>query len=160
MAFEGRIRSLANAHALLSRNRWQGLSLAEIVRHELAPYAAGGSTLIEGPEVSLAPEAGQVLMTVLHELATNAAKHGALSVPDGRVLVRWDVADGPARLVLRWQERNGPSVTAPTRVGFGTRTIESAISHQLDGRVDLAFAADGVCCTIELPVDRLNQGSS
>jgi PAS domain S-box-containing protein len=162
-AFEGRIGSLANAHALLSRNRWQGLSLAEIVRHELAPYATGASTLIEGPEVSLAPEAGQVLMTVLHELATNAAKHGALSTPDGRVLVRWDFADGaigPAHLVIRWQEHNGPSVTAPTREGFGTRTIQSAISHQLDGRVDLAFAADGVCCTIELPVDRLSQGSS
>jgi two-component sensor histidine kinase len=159
-AFEGRIRSLANAHTLLSRNLWQGVLLGEIVRQELAPYAARGGSLIEGPEVTLAPEAGQVLMTVLHELATNAAKHGALSVPDGRVLVRWDFADGPARLVLRWQEHKGPRVTAPTRVGFGTRTIESAISHQLDGRVDLAFAADGVCCTIELSIDRLSQASS
>jgi PAS domain S-box-containing protein len=159
-AFEGRIRSLANAHALLSRNLWQGVSLGEVVRQELAPYAARGSTLIEGPEVSLAPEAGQVLMTVLHELATNAAKHGALSVPEGRVSVRWHLAGDPARLVFRWQEHSGPRVAAPTRVGFGTRTIQSAISHQLDGRADLAFVADGVCCTIELPVNRLSQGAS
>jgi two-component sensor histidine kinase len=159
-AFEGRIRSLANAHALLSRNLWQGVSLAEIVHQELAPYAARGSTLIEGPALTLAPETGQVLMTVLHELATNAAKHGALSVPDGRVSARWDFAAGPARLVLRWQEDNGPRVTAPVRVGFGTRTTQSAISHQLDGRVDLAFRTDGVGCTIELPIDRLSRGAS
>jgi two-component sensor histidine kinase len=99
-------------------------------------------------------------MTVVHELATNAAKHGALSVPEGRVSVQWDLAGDPARLVLSWREHNAPRVAAPTRVGFGTRTIQSAISHQLDGRVDLAFAADGVGCTIELPVDRLSQGSS
>jgi PAS domain S-box-containing protein len=159
-AFEGRIRSLANAHALLSRNLWQGVSLAEIVHQELAPYTTRGGSLIEGPEVSLAPEAGQVLMTVLHELATNAAKHGALSVPEGRVSVQWDLAGDPVRLVLHWREHNGPHVTAPTRVGFGARTIQSAISHQLDGRVDLAFMAGGISCTIELPVDRLSQGSS
>ena len=159
-AISGRIRSMANAHTLLSRNRWQGVSLDEIARLELAPYDTGINTTIDGPAISLFPEASQAVATVLHELATNAAKYGALSVPDGRVSLQWGLADdgaGPARLILRWQETGGPAVTPPTRVGFGTRAIRGAISHQLGGRVDLTFSAGGVCCKIELPVSRVSQ---
>jgi PAS domain S-box-containing protein len=159
----GRIRSMANAHALLSQSRWHGVSIANLVRQELGSYATGCNTVIEGPEVLLIPEASQAMATVLHELATNAAKYGALSVPCGVVAVRWrftDGAIGPARLVMRWEERGGPPVAPPTRAGFGTRVIRGTVPHQLGGNVDLTFEPDGVCCLIELPLSRIEQGPS
>ncbi len=159
----GRIRSMANAHELLSRNRWQGVSLADNVRQELAPYATGSNTTVDGPAVILVPEASQAMATVLHELATNAAKYGALSVPEGRVTVWWSFADGaigPARLVVRWEERGGPPVVPPTRTGFGTRAVRGTVPHQLGGHVDLTFAAAGVSCIIELPLSRIDPGPS
>ena len=159
-ALTGRVRSMANAHALLSRNRWRGVALNEIVEQELAPYAAGDKVTISGPEVMLTPEAGQTLTTVLHELATNAAKYGALSVADGRLDIGWSFAsqaNGPAQLVVRWTEHGGPPVISAPSTGFGTRVISSAVHHQLDGHVDLEFAAEGVRCTIEMPLSRTDQ---
>ncbi len=162
-AFEGRIRSMANAHVLLSRNRWHGVALEDIARQELASYATGSNTMVEGPAVTLVPEASQAVAMVLHELATNAAKYGALSVRKGRVALRWHFADGavgPARLIIDWEERGGPPVAMPTRTGFGTSLIRGTIPHQLGGQVDLTFAPEGVCCTIELPLRRIDQGPS
>jgi PAS domain S-box-containing protein len=145
-ALDGRIGSIATTHELLSSSRWQGLSLGELVRCELAPYAAGHNTEIDGPEVFLKPEAGQAMAMVLHELATNAAKHGALSTRNGRVAIRWDrqLNGHPhSRLVLEWQEIGGPPVVATNNPSYGTSTIRDLIPYEFGGTVDHVLAPDG-----------------
>ena len=112
-----RINSLANTHALLSRSRWQGVSLGELVRSELAFCAKDVSAHIEGPELVLAAEATQPVAMVLHELATNAAKYGALSNGHGRVLACWRLSPrglAGGTLLIEWKETGGPPVVAPT----------------------------------------------
>jgi len=141
---------------LLSASRWQGISVAELIRRELAPYVTTDNTKIDGPEVSLRAEAGQVMAMVLHELATNAAKYFALSTQDGRVSIRWGQrSNGHLRsdLLLEWREVDGPSVVAPGNSGFGTHTIPDLIPYQLGGAVDLSLAPEGVRCRLELPAD-------
>jgi PAS domain S-box-containing protein len=151
---DGRIRSMAKTHALLSRGRWQGASLAEVVGNELAPWAGGRNMTVEGPNVLLKVEATQALAMVLHELATNAAKYGALSNGLGRISVCWQCRShdklSAARL-LEWQEVGGPPVAAPTTHGYGTSVIRDLIPHELGGFVDLAFTHKGVLCRIGLP---------
>jgi two-component sensor histidine kinase len=138
--------------------------VAELVRRELAPYATSGNTEIDGPEVTLRAEAGQVIAMVLHELATNAAKYGALSTQDGRVSIRWrQQPNGHPRsyLVLEWREAGGPAVVASQDSGFGTRTIRDLIPYELGGAVDLSLAPEGVRCRMELPAGWLsNDGES
>jgi len=157
-ALDGRLRSMATTHELLSSGRWQGISLTELIRHELAPYATRHNTKISGPEVVLRPEAGQAMAMVLHELATNAAKHGALSTKKGRVSIRWDrpLNGHPPRLVLEWQEIDGPAVEAPGKPSYGTSTIRDLIPYELGGAVDFVLAPDGVKCRLELPADWLS----
>ena len=159
-ALEGRIQSMANAHGLLSRSRWQGVSLADIVRRELAPYATADNTSVEGPDVTLTAGATQTVAMVLHELATNAAKYGALTGPPGRVSVHWskagELGKPSARLKIRWQEMGGPLVSPSPRLGYGTSVIRNLIPHQLDGSVDFALLADGVNCRIEIPLSNTN----
>jgi two-component sensor histidine kinase len=157
-SLDGRIRSMATTHELLSSGRWHGISLTELVRGELAPYATHNNTEICGPEVILKPEAGQAMAMVLHELATNAAKHGALSTKKGRVSIRWDrrLNGHPPRLVLEWQEIGGPPVDAPDKPSFGISTIRDLIPYELGGRVDLALAPEGVRCRVELPSEWLS----
>jgi PAS domain S-box-containing protein len=157
VALEGRIRSMATAHELLSARRWQGVLLADLVRRELAPYATGNNTEINGPEVVLKPEAGQAMAMVLHELATNAAKYGALSSKEGRVSIRWDrqLNGHPPHLALEWQESGGPPVIPPGEPNFGTSTIRDLIPYEFGGMVDLVLAAGGVRCRLELPADWL-----
>ena len=124
------LRSMATTHELLSSRRWQGLPLTELVRRELAPYATRNNTEISGPGILLKPEAGQALAMVLHELATNAAKYGALSTKEGRVSIRWGrhVNGNPrSHLVLEWQEIGGPPVIAPGASSYGTSTIRDLI---------------------------------
>jgi PAS domain S-box-containing protein len=157
VALEGRIRSMATTHELLSARRWQGVSLAELVRRELAPYVTGNNTEINGPEVVLVPEAGQAMAMVLHELATNAAKYGALSTNEGRVSIQWGrrLNGHPPRLVLEWQESGGPAVIAPSEPSFGMSTIRDLIPYEFGGMVDLVLAPGGVRCRLELPADWL-----
>jgi len=157
VALEGRIRSMATTHELLSARRWQGVLLAELVRSELAPYVTGNNTEINGPEVVLVPEAGQAMAMVLHELATNAAKYGALSTNEGRVSIRWGrrLNGHPPRLVLEWQESGGPPVIAPSEPSFGMSTIRDLIPYEFGGMVDLVLAPGGVRCRLELPADWL-----
>jgi PAS domain S-box-containing protein len=158
-ALEGRIRSMATTHELLSSRQWQGISLSELVRRELAPYAERRNTEINGPEVVLRPEAGQAIAMVLHELATNAAKYGALSTKNGRVAIRWDQQlKGLARppLVLEWQEFDGPPVVATGKPSYGTSTIRDLIPYEFGGMVELVLASDGVRCQLELPADWLS----
>jgi two-component sensor histidine kinase len=155
-ALDGRLRSLASTHELLAHAKWQGLTLSELLQRELAPYCKSNNSEIVGPDVTLSPEAGQAVAMVVHELTTNAAKHGALSTREGRVAVRWHWRmNGGAhdRLVIEWEESCGPSVKAPSRSGFGTSVIGGLIPYELGGSVDLAFACDGLRCRVEIPCD-------
>jgi two-component sensor histidine kinase len=161
-ALDGRIRSMARTHELLSARRWHGVSLTDLVRRELAPYATRNNTEICGPELALSPEAGQVVSMALHELTTNAAKHGALSVPDGQVSVHWHGAsNGHANvpIAIEWQEIGGPAVQAPSTSRYGTEVIRDVIPYELGGRVDLSFPTGGVCCRLEIPAGWLSNGT-
>ena len=151
-AIEGRIQALANAHTLFVQSRWSGAELHSLVTQELSPYFQEGETRmrIEGGNLLLEPSMAQTIAVTLHELATNAAKYGALSVPNGHVQVGWSrLADG--RLFLRWTERGGPPVKPPTRRGFGTRVMESMIRGQLKGETRFGWHAEGLTCEITLP---------
>jgi len=150
-AIVGRIQALANVHALFVQSRWTGAELHSVVTQELSPYCRDGETRvrIEGPSLLLEPNTAQTMAVTLHELATNAAKYGALSVPDGKIRVEWSrVADGP--IVLRWTETDGPAVKPPTRRGFGTRVIESMIQQEM-GEFRLDWRVAGLVCEISLP---------
>ena len=149
--FDGRIQSMANAHALLSRSQWQGVRLAELVRSELAPCVSEGSASAEGPDVLLSAVATQPIAIVLHELVTNAAKYGALSTPRGRIGVRWDWCGAEERLWLEWIEADGPRVVIPKQVGYGVGAIRNLVPYELDGTVNLCFDPTGLRCRIELP---------
>jgi PAS domain S-box-containing protein len=157
-ALDGRIRSMATTHELLSSHRWHGVSLMDLVRRELAPYAARNNTEINGPGVLLKPEAAQAMAMVLHELATNAAKYGALSTKNGRVSVRWHRhLNGHPRshLVFEWQEIGGPPVVADGNSSYGTSTIRDLIPYEFGGAADFVLAPEGVRCRLELPSDWL-----
>jgi PAS domain S-box-containing protein len=159
-ALDGRIRSMASAHELLSTRRWQGIPLAELVRRELAPYATNNNAEIEGPEVMLRAEAGQAVAMMIHELATNAAKYGAFSTRSGRVSVRWYwKLNGSAQVVLEWQETGGPRVEAPKKAGYGTSVVRELIPYEFEGTVDLSFDPEGFRCRLEIPFDRLRTDS-
>jgi two-component sensor histidine kinase/integral membrane sensor domain MASE1 len=155
-AIEDRIQSVAAAHALLSESRWFGVSLTDLIRHQLAPYTTGGNTAISDPDVMLTSAQTQAVAMVIHELATNAAKHGALSGMDGKVSVSWDCtgADGAAILTITWRELGGSPITAPVQSGYGLSLIRDLVPHELGGAVDLTFPPDGACCKIEIPFGR------
>jgi PAS domain S-box-containing protein len=156
--FMSRLMSLSHTHTLLTAARWDGAALTDVVLAELAPYrvASGPPRIqIEGPPVQLGPKAVQALGMAFHELATNAAKYGALSVPGGRVLVGWSLspqAAEPRRLRIEWQERGGPAVVEPVQRGFGSRLVQRGLAHELRGVVELDFAAAGVRCVIDFPL--------
>jgi PAS domain S-box-containing protein len=156
-----RIQSMAAAHDLLSQKGWNGVGLEAIARNQLAPYAAAANVAVSGPEVTLTPAAIQAMGMVLHELVTNAIKHGALSVPTGRVTVSWDLnSNGHAtNLVFAWREFGGPPVLVEAKSNYGTRLIRGLVPHELGGTVDLEFAADGVSCRIEFPLSSEPQGN-
>jgi len=155
-ALGGRIQSMAAAHSLLSQSRWHGVGLTDLIRHQLAPYTTDANTTICGPEVMLTSAETQAVAMVIHELVTNAAKHGALSSPNGRVSVSWDRTgtDAAAILTIAWRELGGPAVAAPVQSGYGSSLIRDLIPHELGGTVDLVFASDGACCKIEIPLER------
>jgi PAS domain S-box-containing protein len=153
-AVEGRVAALARAHSLLSRDRWTGAELEEVVREEFAAYRDVAAPALSGPSLRLDPAAVQPLSMVVHELVTNAAKYGALSLPGGRVRMGWRLVpeeDGE-RLVIEWAERGGPAVAGPpARRGFGSALIGATVRSQLGGRIGMDWAADGLRCTIDLP---------
>src|SRR4029077_395248 len=127
-AIQGRIGALANVHSLFVQSRWIGAELGRLVKQELSPYSQDGETRtqIDGPTVILKQDVAQVIAVALHELATNAAKYGALSAARGQVCVEWLRAED-GQLVLRWTEAGGPPVSPPTRKGFGTHVMEAMI---------------------------------
>ena len=153
-ALDGRVQSIAAAHALLSQSRWSGVGLADLMRRQLAPYATETNTRIGGPDVMLTSAQTQAVAMVVHELATNAAKHGALSSPGGRVSVSWDCsgAGAAALLTITWCELGGEPIAAPIPSGYGLSLIRELIPHELGGTVDLTFPSDGACCKIEIPL--------
>jgi PAS domain S-box-containing protein len=155
----GRIQSLAGAHMLLAQSDWQGVGVDALVRSQLAPYADDTNITIKGTDVILAVAETQVLTRVLHELATNAAKYGALSIPGGRVSASWDFKPNgqAATLILAWLETGGPPVASKIKSRYGTDLIHNLIPHELGGKVDLVFAPEGVSCTIQIPVESTKQ---
>lgn len=149
----GRIRALSATHDLLSQRDWNDAPLHAVVTSELAPYLDPDDPHadLEGPEIALAPNDALSLGLALHELATNAAKYGALSTPSGRVAIKWRLLDGGI-CEVEWQESGGPPVAAPDRRGFGLDLIEKIVAHELKAAVALDFAPGGVRCTLKVPV--------
>jgi two-component sensor histidine kinase len=168
-AVGGRVAALARAHTLLAMGQWSGAELRDLAWGELAPFL--GSTAgdkrpqpraaLDGPDVTLVTGAAQAFSMALHELATNATKHGALSTPEGRVSVFWEV-DGEAGLLrLLWTESGGPPLMAsPTRRGFGSRLLEATLKDQLGGKLARDWRPGGLVCTIELPLARALAGQA
>jgi len=137
---------MGSTHELLSHRQWEGIPLAELVKRQLAPYTTGSNIEIAGPEVMLSADAGQTMAMALHELATNAAKYGALSIETGRVAISWvaNPAVNPTEVDLTWRESGGPAVKPPTRSGFGSMLLERVLAYEADGKVDLSFPKSGV----------------
>jgi light-regulated signal transduction histidine kinase (bacteriophytochrome)/CheY-like chemotaxis protein len=146
-----RIQSMAKAHSLLSQSRWEGVSINNLLMEELDPYVRGNATLeIDGPDVVLTSKSALALSLAVHELATNAAKYGALSSLDGRVAIRWTLTRAGG-LELSWRETSGPAVVAPSRRGFGSTLIERALAMETGGQATLRYLAEGVVCDVALP---------
>lgn len=157
-SFGSRLQAMAAAHDLLVSRNWSSAELRRTIEAALAPFGADrpGRFSLDGPPVRITAKAALALSLALHELATNAAKYGALSGGEGEVEIRWRLAAGPddtpERFHLSWTETGGPLVTAPQRRGFGTRLIETALAGELAARADLAFLPDGLCFTLDAGV--------
>jgi two-component sensor histidine kinase/DNA-binding response OmpR family regulator len=149
---DGRIRALSTAHKLLATSRWQGADLRRLVQEEVAPYLIPGNEKAEinGPDLLLPPAIAQTIALAVHELVTNAAKYGALSVETGHVKIDWDVE--PGQLSLSWTELHGPRVKAPRRSGYGTRVIRGGIESQLGGQAQFEWQPDGLRCKLAVPL--------
>jgi PAS domain S-box-containing protein len=153
--FEGRLIALSKAHDQLTRHHWESAGLREIVSASIAPYAGAGPEriVLRGEDIVLRPRAVLTLAMAFHELTTNAAKYGALSLPGGRIEIRWQVAGGAAPMLrIDWVEQKGPVVSEPQRRGFGSKLIEGSIAAELGGSARLAFERSGVRCEIVIPL--------
>ncbi len=155
-AISNRIHSLARTHSLLAGSRWEGAGLRRVVSEELSPFLRGGRISIDGPDVHLDPSATQDLALVLHELATNAAKYGALSTDTGHLSVRWEIVttSEPPKLDLYWAETGGPPVRAPERQGFGSALVEATLSGDLRGDAVFDWQPEGLRATLHFPLSR------
>jgi len=155
--FEGRLRALAEAHNLLSTEKWQGSDLQDVIGRVLQPYLLNNPDRVRmfGPKVPLAPRLAVVLSMILHEIATNATKYGALSNDSGTVTLDWEIVEEDARRKLRliWTEAGGPQVTAPVQRGFGSRLIERSARDQLGGEATVDFLPRGVVYTVTVGLD-------
>jgi two-component sensor histidine kinase len=150
---DGRIRALSATHDLLTQSDWGTTPIRAVVEAELVPYAHAGDheTDLQGPDIQLAPNDALSLGLAMHELATNAAKYGALSQPGGRVTVHWKLV-AEALVRIEWQESGGPPVAPKRGRGFGTDLIERIVAHELKNPVQLDFLPDGVRCILTIPV--------
>jgi two-component sensor histidine kinase/DNA-binding response OmpR family regulator len=150
-AVEHRIRALARAHSLLSESGWRGVRLQVLVQEEMAPYLADAPSRVtaSGPDITLDASLGQMLALTLHELATNAAKHGALASAAGKVAIAWEVRDG--RLHVNWAETGGPSVVPPSSTGFGTKMLRASIERQPGGEFRQDWLPGGLACAFSIP---------
>jgi PAS domain S-box-containing protein len=152
-AFEGRLQALAGAHDLLTRSHWESTSLAQLAADTLQTGGGAGQRLTaEGPDVSLHPHAALIIALALHELFTNALKHGALSSDTGAVSFNWKKLADESMIRMEWRETGGPPVARPAHKGFGSMLLERALARDLGGRVEVSFDPGGVACVIEMPV--------
>jgi PAS domain S-box-containing protein len=150
--FEGRVRALAQTHTRLAEADWEGVLLETMLSDELAPYRSEKSGIVlDGPAISFPPRVAVMLGMAFHELATNAAKYGALSQPGGRLRVGWRLENGA--LEVEWVESDGPPVPVPSRSGFGRLLLERALAADLKGSVKLEFPETGLCCRLSVPLD-------
>lgn len=150
VAVQGRVAALARAHTLLSRNRWEGADLAAVIGDEIDAYQRPGQVRIEGPTIRLAPDAVQPVSLLLHELATNAVKYGALSAEKGRVRIVWGITPDES-LELGWTETGGPPVAEPASRGFGSTLVAEVVTRQLGGRLSTDWATEGLRLLATLP---------
>lgn len=154
-SFTGRIRALSETQTLLTRTNWGGVSMRDLLRVEAAPHITEGNRtfVLEGPDLLLTPRAALTLALVIHELTTNAVKHGALSVPAGKVSVTWRATGRRGRgcVFIEWLESAGPRVKMPKRRGFGRKLIEEGLSYELGGKAELRFESGGFICRMQLP---------
>jgi PAS domain S-box-containing protein len=157
--FQERLLALSRTHNLLNETHWEGASLRTILETELGPYATAGRVRLDGPEVHLDARPAVVLGMAVHELTTNAVKHGALAVASGRVQVDWKIDDrgGEAVLAIDWCELGGPALAAQPSPGFGSRLLRQTITRELAGQLDIRFEREGVCCTIAVPLGSTGQ---
>jgi PAS domain S-box-containing protein len=151
-AVEGRINALARVHTILSLSSWQGAEISKLIDEELAPYCRGGQIRLAGSEVQLQPATAQTLALALHELVTNSAKYGALSVLSGQLSITWEVEDD--MFALAWEETGGPLVQIPTSRGFGTRSLMASVESQLGGQALFDWRAEGLICRLVVPLAR------
>ncbi|QND44492.1 PAS domain S-box protein (plasmid) [Rhizobium lusitanum] len=153
-AIESRLFALSRSHDLLTRENWEGAGLLDLVKAALEPFGIGNGRsehfIITGRNIRVSPKVALALGIAFHELATNAVKYGAFSNRAGSVMISWTIEPSPEgkRLHLRWQEKDGPPVTYPSRKGFGSRVIERGLAHELEGTVDLDYRPEGIVCTI------------
>ena len=153
-SFQARLLSLSHTHDLLTRSHWEGAELRAVLEHETEAHGPN-RIMLNGPPLALGPAAALSLGMIFHELATNAAKYGALSDPEGRVFVDWTIANQADRvLTVVWREAGGPPVAPPTRKGFGSRLIERNVRHDLAGEAKLSYASDGFIAELSVPLDR------
>jgi PAS domain S-box-containing protein len=156
-SIESRLFALSRSHDLLTHENWEGAGLLDLLKAALEPFGvANGRSehfVITGRNIRVSPKVALALGIAFHELATNAVKYGAFSNKAGSVLISWSIEPSPEgnRFLLRWQEKDGPPVTPPSRKGFGTRVIERGLAHELEGAVDLDYRPDGVVCTVNFP---------
>ena len=156
--FNARLHALAAAHTVLSQTNWSGAEIGHIVGQALAICGEGsGRVVVTGSPATIRPATAVALSLVLHELATNALKHGALAGVAGQVAVGWTVAE--RRLGLTWHEHGGPAVRPPGRRGFGSRLLESTVRGQLAGELEIDYAPAGLRCRIAIPLDPLPTAS-
>jgi PAS domain S-box-containing protein len=152
-AFEARLQALAGAHDLLTRSHWESTSLAQLAADTLQTGGGAGQRLTaEGPHVSLNPHAALIIALALHELFTNALKHGALSSDAGSVSFNWKKVAKESMIRMEWRESGGPPVARPSHKGFGSLLLERALARDLGGRVEVSFDPRGVVCVIEMPI--------
>lgn len=156
-AFASRIRSLARTHSLLTEAHWQTVSFGELLRAELDPYDDGSARriILCGSQIELPSELAVPIGMAVHELTTNAAKHGSLAEYGGRIEVRWEVCDGLTRqLRWVWNEHDGPPVQLPTREGFGSRLLKRVLTVQTGADVHIDYDPDGLRVTVEVPLPK------
>lgn len=154
-AFDKRLMALAKTHNLLTRSHWKSVSLRDMLAAELSPYGDEGKQRfsIVGADVLLTPKQALALGLGFHELATNAAKYGALSVPDGGLVeVSWEACTPDGELEIKWSESGGPTVEKPSTRGFGSRLIERGLQSELDAQVKFEFRPQGIRCLMRIPL--------
>jgi PAS domain S-box-containing protein len=157
--FQERLLALSRTHNLLNETHWEGASLRTILETELGPYATAGRVRLDGPEVHLDARPAVVLGMAVHELTTNAVKHGALAAASGRVQVGWKIDDrgGTSVLTIDWCELGGPALATQPIPGFGSRPLRQTITRELAGQLDIRYEREGVCCTIAVPLGSTGQ---